>query len=196
MKKFHYAFRITPYAMNQRGFVLIEFVIALPLILMLLYGLAETTLQIYRLSKNQAADYVLACEAQEVLTRITDDLRAASAVKRKKQFSGKDIDTLTINFHTIQKDSSNIADVIDTRIYTVSKSYKLQAKRQEYDNSSLNPITGGNFFGDTSVTQLKFTNPSENVVHIMLEMTSLVTNRAIKLSTAVFMPACKKMEGF
>ena len=181
---------------NQRGFVLIEFVIALPLILMLLYGLAETTLQIYRLSKVQAADYVLAYEAQNVLTRITEDLRAASYVKRASAESGNNNDKIIINYHTIGnlKNQSKIADVIDTRVYNVAD-YKIYAKRQD-DKNFKNPITGDTFFGKTSVTQLKFSKPAENVVHITLEMESQVTNDRIKFSTAVFMPACKNMEGF
>ena len=181
---------------NQKGYVLIEFVIALPLILMLLYGLAEMTLQIYRLSKVQAADYVLAYETQNVLTRITEDLRAASYVKRASAKSGNDNDKIIINYHTIGnlKDKSKIADVIDTRVYNVAD-YKIYAKRQD-DDTFRNPITGDTFFGKTSVTKLKFSKPAEKVVHITLEMSNSVTNEKIKLSTAVFMPACKNMEGF
>ena len=178
---------------NQRGFVLIEFVMALPLIMMLLYGLTETTLQIYRMTKEQAADYVLAVEAREVLTRITDDLRAAKSVVITSDSGndGKRRDKIVIKYHAIKNDSTKIIDVIDTRVYKVSKnSNKLQAKRQD-DEFESNPVTGGNFFGDTSVTQLIFSKLDKNVVHITLEMTSLVTNETIKLSTAVFMPACK-----
>ena len=187
---------------NQRGFVLIEFVLALPLILMLLYGLAETTLQIYRLAKVQAADYVLAYEAQESLTRITDDLRAASRVTIDKAKTGNEYDSIIIEYHGASTfyyendkkrfDDRKIFDVIDTRVYKVGKiNHKLQAKRQD-DDAELNPITGGNFFGDTSVTKLKFSkldDDYQNVVHITLEMASIVTNEKIKLSTAVFMPA-------
>ena len=172
---------------SQKGFVLIEFVTALPLILILLYGLAETTLQIYRLSKVQAADYVLAIEAQDVLTRITDDLRAAKSFDTQK--ISDDIEQIAIEYHTIKNDAFKIIDLTDTRVYTVSN-YKLHSKRRDTDLKS-NPITGGNFFGDTSVTKLKFSKLDDypNVVHITLEMTSLVTNEKIKLSTAVFMPA-------
>ena len=187
---------------SQKGFVLIEFVIALPLILMLLYGLAETTLQIYRLAKAQAADYMLAVEAQEVLTRITEDLRAAKSFKiiPIETSDEKDIDTIIINYHGASTfyyednkkrfDDRKIFDVIDTRVYTVSN-YKLHSKRRDTDLKS-NPITGGNFFGDTVVTYLKFTNIEDKVLHITLEMESLTTNNKIRLSTAVFMPAYGK----
>ena len=183
---------------NERGFVLIEFVIALPLIIMLLYGLTETTLQIFRLAKSQAADYVLEVEAQDGLTRITQDARAAQSVAIKEVLN--DIEQITIEYHatddkyydrdskTNVKNDLIILDVIGTQIYTVTGSRKVHAKRHDTD-VKLNPITGGNFFGDTSVTYLKFKKSDENVLSITLEMESLATHKRIKLSTAVFMPA-------
>ncbi len=181
---------------NQRGFVLIEFVIALPLILMLLYGLSQTVLTIFSTAKTQAADYILETEAQDVLTRITKDARAASYVKRSVTYSGQDIDTLVIRYHSIKEESSEkIVDVTERRVFKVSKSYLLNSKRTN-DNSFLNPITGGNFFGDTLITYLKYKKIGERVMHIELEMESLVTHKRIRLSTAVFMPACEEMENF
>ena len=188
---------------NQKGFVLIEFVIALPLILMLLYGLAETTLQIYRLAKAQAADYMLAVEAQEVLTRITEDLRAAKSVTCYS--SGvyaysegiSDCDNIEIKFHTIKKDAAQIIDVIDTRVYTVAKVDTVHSSyiyRQHQNGYHSSPITGGNFFGDTEVTFLKYEKIGYRTLHIALEMRSIETKNKIKLSTAVFMPACEKIE--
>ena len=191
---------------SQKGFVLIEFVIALPLILMLLYGLAETTLQIYRLAKAQAADYMLAVEAQEVLTRITEDLRAAKSysISTIDNRNNRQIDEIEITYHAISDHrregekivpyKNRIIDVTDTRVYTVKKAmthgYYVYAQRQYGVNSS--PITGGNFFGDTIVRQLIFNPIEDNLLHITLEMESLVTNEVIKLSTAVFMPAYGK----
>lgn len=182
---------------NQRGFVLIEFVIALPLILLLLYGLCQTTLTIFSTAKSQAADYVLEVEAQDVLTRITKDARAASYVKREKRFTEPSIDTLTIKYHTIKSNASEneIVDVTERRVYKVSKNYKLNAKRIN-DNSFFNPITGGNFFGDTVITCLKYSKLAERVLRIELEIESVATNKRIRLSTAVFMSACEEMVGF
>ena len=181
---------------NQRGLVLIEFVIALPLILMLLYGLSQTVLTIFSTAKSQAADYVLEVEAQDVLTRIAKDARAAFYVKRELPYSNQDIDMLVIRYHSIKVEKSlNIVDVTERRVYKVSKNYRLQAKRTN-DNTFLNPITGGNFFGDTVITCLKYSKLGERVMHIELEMKSSVTQKFIRLSTAVFMPACEEMVGF
>lgn len=181
---------------NQRGFVLIEFVIALPLIIMLLYGLVQTTMTVFSTAKSQAADYVLEVEAQDVLTRITNEARTAFYVKREITYSGQEIDTLVIKYHSIKdENSSDVVDIAERRVYKVSKSHKLNAKRTN-DSSFLNPITGGNFFSDTIITFLKYKKLDERVLHIELEMESLATNKRIRLSTAVFMPACEEMEGF
>ena len=182
---------------SQKGFVLIEFVLALPLIILLLYGLTQSTFMIFKAAREQAADYVLEVEAHEVLTRITQDLRAASSVERKSRFNHDDIDidTLTIKYHAIKYDAGKIIDLIDTRVYAVSNAYKLNAKRQD-DGTYLNPITGDNFFGDTVIRRLKYSKLDDRVIHITLEMQNLQTNQRLKVSTAVFMPACEKMSGF
>ena len=180
---------------NERGFVLIEFVIALPLIILLLYGFSQTTLKAYDSEKNHAADYELEVEAQEVLTRIVEEARTASYVKRKKRFGNMDIDTLLMEYHAIKNDDGKIVDVIDHRVYVVSDNYKLNAKRQN-DGVYLNPITGGSSFGDTVIRKLKYSKPADKVLYITLEMESLTTGQHINLSTAVYMPACKNMVGF
>ncbi|MBR5914416.1 MAG: hypothetical protein IKZ58_08645 [Selenomonadaceae bacterium] len=193
---------------NEKGFVLIEFVIALPLIILLLYGLAQSTLMIFRAAKEQAADYVLEVEAQDFLTRVTQDLRAASYVKRGDAIGGTEIDKIEIHYHgsstkyyekgKIKSNDLKIFDIVDTRIYNVARAgnhgaYIYAQRKNDYH---YNPITGGNFFGDTIVNKLKYSKLDDRVIHIDLEMQSIETNRIIKISTAVFMPACDEMIGF
>ena len=183
---------------SEKGFVLIEFVIALPLIILLLYGLAQTTWTIFSTAKEQAADYVLEVEAQDVLTRITQDLKAASYVKHTAAKNIDSCENLEIQYHAIKQDAGKIIDIIDTRIYVVAKTKErnlpyVYAQRQNGYHSS--PITGGNSFGDTSVVRLQYRKIDDRVIHITLEMKSEVTRRHIKISTAVFMPACEDMIG-
>lgn len=180
---------------DEKGFVLIEFVIALPLIIFLLYGFTQTLLKGVEMSKFHAADYELEVEAQEVLTRIVEEVRTASQVKRQDRFGNMEIDTLSIQYHVLQYDAKRIIDVIDRRVYVSNDSYKLNAKRQ-LDGTYLNPITGGSSFGDTVIKRLRYSRPADKVLHITLEMESLTTHKRIKLSTAVYMPACERMDGF
>lgn len=183
---------------SEKGFVLIEFVIALPLIILLLYGLAQTTFTIFSNAKEQAADYVLEVEAQDILTRITQDLRAASYVKHTAAKNIDNCENLEIKYHAIKQDAGKIIDIIDTRIYVIAKTNDhepyIYAQRQNGYHSS--PISGGNFFGDTSVIRLQYRKIDERLIHITLEMKSEVTRRRIKISTAVFMPACEEMVAF
>lgn len=198
---------------NQRGFVLVEFVIALPLLVLLIYSLTQIMIQVSKLSKNQSAEYVLENEAHDILERITQDARSASSVEYVK--SAK-YETIILVFHADANSSyiltndegelKDIIDVRDTRRYIrYSKNYTepiyhLYAQRQQAVTA---PISGDNFLGDTSIESLKFSTHKENIernkigkiLHISLEMKSMVTGRKIKLNTSVFMPACEEIKG-
>ncbi|MBR1646678.1 MAG: hypothetical protein IJ685_07855 [Selenomonadaceae bacterium] len=187
------------------GFVFVELAISLPLIILLMYGLASVSLKIFELSKNQLADYVLEEEAHYLLERITHQARAAKSVNATNS-----LNTVEFFFHTSAEDTLlheelTIDDVCETQWYMPhkkkgSQAVTVNAKRQD-DDSRLNPITGDNSFGETTLVKLKFSElrnasgEDTNVLHITLEMKSLVTNRKLKLSTAVFMPACESKSG-
>ena len=76
---------------NEKGFVLAEFVIALPLLILLIYTLANIFLNATKYAEKQAADYVLEEEAQEILERIKKDARAASEVCLSKDGERQDL---------------------------------------------------------------------------------------------------------
>ena len=198
----------------KKGFVLAEFVIALPLLILLMFALGQTTFKIFQSAKIHAADYVLENEAQEILNRISEDARAAKTVAVKTAIGGKEIQEIFFNYHVLGNDlkpakdyfkdktfESNILKVVDliyTSRYTVGATeghgYYVYAERKA-NGAKVNPISGGNFFGDTTVTKLKFSQPSENVLHIELEIQSLETDKKFKVSTAVFMSACERKSG-
>lgn len=175
--------------MNQRGFVLVEFVIALPLIIFLLYELGTLTLQSAKIAREQVADYVLETEAQEIIDRITTDARTAESVEIKKFH---DFDEVIFICHSNKPDKNNINDVLDSRIYRVLGSIYFNHQEDETPNS---PVTGKNSFGNTLVTDLNFSENflEKKILHITLEMQSQVTRQKVKFSTAVYMPACKKI---
>ena len=195
--------------MKQKGFVLAEFAIALPLLILLLFALGQMTYKIFSIARTQSADYVLENEAQNILQRISDDAKSAHSVEIK-QAVGNDkyeLQEIFFNYHVIgnnlskdyfKKDynsfTNDIVDLIYTHRYTVylpeRGGYRVYAERMK-NGSKTNPISGGNFFGDTTVTKLKFTQPKEKILHIELEMQSLVTEKKFKVSTSVFMSACE-----
>ena len=182
----------------KNGFVSVEFMIALPLLILLLFVLGRMTLQLFQMTKIQVADYVLETEAQNILKKITEDAKAAHSVKVKSAIGGGKIDEIFFSYHTSADYGGMIAGLKTPRRYTVGAAenhgYYVYAERQE-TGAKVNPISGGNFFGDTIVTELKFSEPSENVLHISLEMQSLLSKKKFKVNTSVYMSACKEKVG-
>ncbi len=181
---------------GQKGFILAEFIIALPLLILLLYGLANMTLKIISLAREQMANYVLETEAHEVLRRITDDARAAYSVQRL--IHDKNLEEVTFVYDVPKYDGFVVfTDVRGRRRYVVDKG-RVISKRDggfSYDIYTT-PVTGGNFFADTWVDKLKFSSRSENVLHVAVEMHDNITRQSVKISTSVFMPGCKEKTGF
>ena len=186
------------------GFVFAEFAIALPLLILLGWGLATVGMKIFYLGKIQLADYVLEEEVHDVLSRLIYDARAA-----KTLIAEKEVPTLTFTYRTINEVHSKlgniqstangdvIADKTETRLYILAgdagkKDSKINYKR--VDEYLANPITGDNYFGETRVTQFDFDKPAEKVLHVTLEMQSEVTGHKIKMSTAVYMPGCESFK--
>ena len=185
------------------GFVLVEFAIALPLLVLLLYSLAMVSLKIFELGKNQLANYVLEAEAQYAMERITQAARYAKEVQ-----TYGDTSKVKFIYHSVIDTDYNVPipnllnmqyrlyinrDILETRYFFASKRKgrdypNLYAERQEEIYTS--PITGDNYFGDTKVNYLHCSKLKDNekVLRIELEMESLVTERKIKIATAVFMP--------
>ena len=161
----------------------VEFAIALPLLILLMCGLAAVGLQTFKLGKDQLADYVLEAEARYVMERITQDARVA-----KEIYVDNDSDEIKIIFY----------DTTEPQFYypykakeRPSKDLYSQRQNKTYPRS---PITGNNFFGDTKINSLQFSELNENVLRIEFEMQSLVTRHKIKIATAVFVPGCEKLE--
>lgn len=184
------------------GFVLVEFAIALPLLILVLCALGHVSVNIYKLGKDQLADYVLESEARYVMERITQVARTAKEIELEDRGSNN----IKIIYHAVNDSSSYYViddvtpryytfadiDAWETRIFVAhqksgSDHTNLYTERQ--DNVYTNPITGENFFGDTKLNHLNFDlNAEKKILHIELEMESIVTKHKIKIATAVFMP--------
>lgn len=194
--------------------MLVEFAIALPLLILILYALGLVSVNIFRLSRDQLADYVLESEARYAMERITYVARAAKAIEINGNYhikivhhSVKDLKDTTDNGYYPKDLAINSTapfaryfmdrDVWETQIFVATpakdRDYKyIYAQHQE--NVRNNPITGANFFGDTQVLSMKFSELNEKVLRIELEMESRLTKHKIKIATAVFMPGLEKLE--
>lgn len=221
--------------LNQRGFILAEFVMALPLLILLLYALGTLTLNSWKIARKQVADYVLETEAQEIIDRITQDARAAYSVEIKKSTGlNSNLENIFFKCHALDNiwegDTFKINDekyyqyrkvdeekfkltedeefkpynrqyrkeILEPRIYAIhtapSGLYHVYFKRQD-DNNFSSPIIGENSFGNTYVTQMKFSKEflSKKILHITFEMQSVNHEQKVKFTTAVYMPACEEI---
>ncbi|MBR4151512.1 MAG: hypothetical protein IKT98_00955 [Selenomonadaceae bacterium] len=189
---------------RSRGFVFVEFAIALPLLILLMYGLGNVSVKIFELGKIQLADYVLEEEAQYVMERITHLARAAKEIKPLNDSNSIKIVYHAVdnseNFYTFNGDEPanrywlfSSEDVWETQFILAYKKdgrdYTNLYAVHRNDIPPSNPITGENFFGDTQLVSLQCElDESKKILHIELVMASLVTNNEIKIATAVFMP--------
>lgn len=197
---------------NGGGFVVAEFAIALPLLILLMYGLATVSVKSFVVGRDQLADYVLEAEAQYVMEQIRQVARTAREVEISPgggyvKFvyhvvkDGKTKGILLPNDHYVFINN----DVLETQYFMLyAKSGRtaqnLYAKRKD-DGIYLNPITGENYFGYTKVNYLKCeVDEAKKLLHVSLEMERRVTEqeiespftkRKIKLDTAVYMPNYK-----
>lgn len=188
---------------NGGGFVVAEFAIALPLLILLMYGLATVGVESFWFGKRQLADYVLEAEAQSVMEQIRQAARTAREVEispgggwvKFVYHVVKDkpkIEVTSLNGHYVFVNN----DVLETQYFMLyAKSGRdapnLYAERQD-NHTPTNPITGENYFGDTQVNYLKCeVDEAKKILHISLEMESLVTLHKIKFDTAVYMPNYK-----
>lgn len=175
------------------GFVLVEFAIALPLLVIILYSLAMVSLNIFRLGRDQLADYVLEAEAQYAMERITDVARRAKEVEINNYTNMFKFVYRSFEYTHYSESGLYInRDLWETRYFIPHKKKDkdypyLYTEHQE--NIYPNPITGDNYFGDTKLNYLHCAlDEPKKILHIELEMESLVTKRKIKIATAVFMP--------
>ena len=190
------------------GFVLAEFAIALPLLILLGWGLAAVSVKTFQLGKDQLADYVLEAEAQHIIEQITKQARVAEEIE-VKQLTDK-IHRLKIIYHTLNERSDlitkptiynpeyylfTIADVRETQYFIPHKDSsreiydKLNAKRQ-LEGSLSNPISGDNLIGETKINRLQYDlDEDKKILHVTLELESQLSKHKIKIATAVFMPS-------
>ena len=184
------------------GFVLVEFAIALPLLVITLYSLAMVSLKIFGFARDQLADYVLEAEAKYAIERITNAARLAREVETfgdisKVKFVYHSVEDADYNEILTNDENLNYTlyisrDIWETRYFRghqrAGRNYSnLYAERQE--NSYSNPITGENYFGDTKLNFLHCElDEPKKILHVELELESIATEHKIKIATAVFMP--------
>ena len=193
------------FKLDERGFVLAEFAIALPLLILLLYSLGIVTMTGLKIAREQVADYALETEAQYVVDRITADARTAQSVQIKKAngfdeitvvdgkyYQHREIDGFYFESRRYDK------NILDPRIYRIDSAgngFHVYFKRSD-DASHNNPITGDNTYGNHFITAFKVDREKleRKILHLTIAMKSNVTKQVVEFNTAVYMPVCESFK--
>lgn len=207
------------FKLDERGFVLVEFAIALPLLILLLFALGVVTLNCLKIAREQVADYALETDAQYVIDRITSDARAAQFVRIK---NANGFDEIIFYCYTIDGQESDdfiaadgkyyhrnkelmfesrlyYKNILDPRIYKVDNReggfFHVYFKHSDDDYHTI-PLTGDSTYGDNYVTKFEVDRNKleQKILHLTLEMKSHVTKQKVKFATSVFMPACESFK--
>ena len=200
------------FKVRSGGFIVLEFAIALPLLILVLYGLAIVSVNIFSLGKKQLADYVLEAEARYVMEAITQKARVAKEIeidstRNKLKIIYHAVDDLNDHYTQVIDPNSvpkvkyyffSDKDVFETQYFFNRKDdnsgyFKLYVKRQD-DGTYTTPTTGDDFISCTNIISLKYdkSDAQKKILHIELEMESKVSRHKIKIATAVFMPGCER----
>ena len=170
---------------DERGFVFLEIVIGLPLIIMLILSMNHIFVNTWKQCKYMIADFVLQQEMESAMVRIIDDARTAYDTDIKY---GK----LTFKHHKITK-ASYLEETDETKEGKPwYKSKEVNGTDKIYRNGESSPITGDSFLSGTDITLKIDPRPKDkpNLLYIKLAGKSKVTKHTIVLVTEVFMKGC------
>ena len=174
--------------LNERGFVFLELMIGLPLIVMLLWSMNNLFVNSWYKCKFMVADFVLQEEMESAMARIVE--AAEVAYKLDISSSGESV---TFMYHKLN-------DIHDLEYIDIESNNKTHDSYTYFKNdrkicrgSSSNPITGDSWLSETNVTKFECHQIASNpkLLHIRLEAKSTVSNHNIILTSEVFMRGLK-----
>ena len=168
---------------DERGFVFLELVIGLPLIIMLILSMNHIFVSTWKQCQYIIADFVLQQEMETAMVRIIDDARTAYDVKVKN-----------IPYSTIYFRHHKIDDYVKLEETDETKEGKPWYKSKNgkiYRNGESSPITGDSFLSETTITLYPEPKLKNNVLYISLTGTSEVTGHRMVLVTEVFVKGYK-----
>ena len=158
--------------LDERGQILWEMMVTLPIIILLLTSLGCGFLWFMRCCTREMADWELVTEMRVSMAQITDDMRYAKRVVSTPIDSNHDRVTITSSDDT-------------TIVYWVEK-YNFSWRIVRNDNNM--PLTGESNLGKTDIVTFHCSNDDKynNVWKIEIEAASRLTGHKFSLQTAVY----------
>ena len=162
----------------QRGFVLLEAVVSVPMIVMLLVSLGTAALWGMHHYLSIMADAELQQEVQFAFERVVEDLLEAREIRPLSWGNGYEI------VKTLPADAAGKEQEVRLtyRLNTIQGTHKLVCE------DAAAPMTGDNSLGAVTITEFSCTPESSGFYFFRLTGKSEVTEHVYSLQTAVYLP--------
>ena len=181
MKNLRKIFCLKTAKVDERGFVLLELIIGLPLMLALLLAMSSIFINTLQRCKILVADFILQQEMQSAMVRIVNDVKMANKAERKNS------NRLVLSH--IGEEYASIKN-IKPIVYFFEKTQQsdlrsIYRQRDIYAKSA--PITGANDFSKTNVLRFEYypQNGNSKILLLRLEAESKVSGHKFILTTKV-----------
>ena len=181
---------IRKYKYNERGFIFLELMIGLPLIVMLLWSMNSLFLNSWNKCKFMMADFILQQEMESAMERIVE---IAKVTYNFEQSNGINI----FYYYKLDNDFNyiiNIDNESNDNTHDVYRYFEKEGKLYRgVKSGASNPITGDSWMFGTRVTKFDCQQLSSNpkLLYIRLEAKSDISEHNIVLMTEVFMRGLK-----
>ena len=194
---------------DERGFVLIELIIGLPLILILLWSMNNMLINTWQKCRYAVADFILQQEMETTMARIINDAKKAQyvscdtydlrlryyALTQFSNFQFNDKDKLKqvqkkTSLTNMQKANKLLIPVQNNddlfTIEYIKNGYNMY-RQVSFDGVARNPITGDSSLSETRITNFDCTFDKESkLLTIRLEAKSNISQHKIMLRTKIF----------
>ncbi|MBQ7479929.1 MAG: hypothetical protein IJT01_13705 [Selenomonadaceae bacterium] len=170
--------------MNERGAILLETLISLPVIVFLISALGGCILWSFKTISWQKDDWELQQELHYVMERLVEDANRAEYAKITHLAEG---DSVCLYYRQNMTRAALEKREPDMSItYAKKDSEKYGEGRMIVDNPSM-PMTGDSIFGRVNITRFRCDMVSPHIMQVQLTGKSFLTKHEYTLETAVFM---------
>lgn len=160
---------------DECGFVFLEVLVGLPLILVLLLALNNLFANSWTKCKYMVADFILQQEMESAMDRIVADAKIAYKVEAPDQYGH-----LRLYQHVMPT-----FDNVKNR--EIGKPYYAFINNQIYHNGAGSPITGGNSLSGAYVKDFQYRLINPRLLYLKIEAKSAQSEHTFTLVTKVFL---------
>jgi len=169
--------------MNERGYVLLEMLVSLPVLLFLMSVLGASVLWSFKVLSWQKDDWELQQELLYVMERIAEDANRAEYAKIEHGPQG---DQLSLRYRRGVSGAALEGKPREVVLYGKQESERYGEGRIFVRNISM-PMTGDSLLGRVNITEFRCSMETPHTLRIRLTGKSFLTKHEFSLETAVFM---------